>query len=139
LIQQSIAERGLPLPVDGTHPESPSNISLLAAQEPTIVLSTDTDGALPESLHIASATDEAESELVSNSISLTERDVHDVTEPSVYELEPKRVLVLILISNGVPDRVQAKNQWRAMNLLDAKAIPYSTVDAMNPIQSKRRN
>ena len=137
LIQQSVAERDLPLPVDGTHPGSPSNISLLAAQEPTIILSTDTDGALPESLHIASATDEAESELVSNSISLEERDVHDVTEPSVYELEPKRVI--ILISNGVPDRVQAKNQWRAMNLLDAKAVPYATVDAMNPIQRTRRN
>jgi hypothetical protein len=43
------------------------------------------------------------------------------------------------VSNGVPDRVQAKNQWRALNLLEAKGTPYTAVDAMDLNQRARRN
>jgi hypothetical protein len=53
-----------------------------------------------------------------------------------FELEPKRVLMLV--SNGVPDRVQSKNQWRAMNLFEAKQVPFTIVDAMDLTQRKTR-
>jgi hypothetical protein len=45
---------------------------------------------------------------------------------------------VILLSSGNPDRVQSKNQWRAMNLFEAKQVPFSTVDAMDVTQRKKR-
>lgn len=48
-------------------------------------------------------------------------------------------MLIVLISNGVPDRNQAKNQWRAMNLLEAKGAPYVVVDGMDLNQRERRN
>jgi hypothetical protein len=93
------------------------------------------DESPPGSLLVASASDGVESEHMS--LLIEENDRVDSVGPSVYEMEPKRVI--ILVSNGVPDRVQAKNQWRAMNLLDAKGVPYTSVDAMDAIQRVRRN
>lgn len=84
---------------------------------------------------IVSPTDEMEPELINGARSIEQDD--DVRSPSVYELEPKRLI--ILVSNGVPDRVQAKNQWRALNLLAAKGTPYTLVDAMDSNQRARRN
>ena len=84
---------------------------------------------------IVSPTDEMEPELINGARSIEQDD--DVRSPSVYELEPKRLI--ILVSNGVPDRVQAKNQWRALNLLEAKGTPYTLVDAMDSNQRARRN
>lgn len=47
--------------------------------------------------------------------------------------------VLVLISVGVFDRVQADNQTKTLNLLQAKLIPFETVNGMDPNQRERRN
>jgi len=46
-------------------------------------------------------------------------------------MSEKKILV-VLVSNGVSDLGQASNQRKAMNLLNAKKIPYVEVDGMNP-------
>jgi len=45
--------------------------------------------------------------------------------------------VLVLISVGVFDRVQADNQTKTLNLLQAKLIPFETVNGMDPNQRER--
>ncbi|KAL9183946.1 hypothetical protein ACHAXT_002032 [Thalassiosira profunda] len=52
--------------------------------------------------------------------------------------EGKRALTL-LVSNGVFDVVQAANQRDAVRLLDDLAIPYETIDGMDPAMRERRN
>eukprot|EP00586_Coscinodiscus_wailesii_P022718 CAMPEP_0172494476 /NCGR_PEP_ID=MMETSP1066-20121228/48921_1 /TAXON_ID=671091 /ORGANISM="Coscinodiscus wailesii, Strain CCMP2513" /LENGTH=112 /DNA_ID=CAMNT_0013265475 /DNA_START=116 /DNA_END=457 /DNA_ORIENTATION=+ len=48
-------------------------------------------------------------------------------------------ILLILISKGVTDRKQATEQARAFQLFEAKGIPCTTVDGMDPAQRERRN
>ena len=46
--------------------------------------------------------------------------------------------MVVLISRGVSDRSQASNQSRALSILDARGVPYETVDGMDPSQRRER-
>mmetsp|Transcript_24426 Transcript_24426/g.56921 ORF Transcript_24426/g.56921 Transcript_24426/m.56921 type:complete len:121 (-) Transcript_24426:148-510(-) len=47
--------------------------------------------------------------------------------------------LIVLISEGVSDRVQATNQSRALTMLNSKGVPFETIDGMDPNQRERRN
>lgn len=61
-------------------------------------------------------------------------------QPSGGDVRPgeKRSL-LVLVSIGVVDRTQSSNQRRALFLLDARKVPYETIDGMDPSQREIRN
>jgi hypothetical protein len=66
-----------------------------------------------------------------------ESDKPSVERDSANMSEPKKLIVLI--SNGVSNRIQAANQSRALTLLQAKGTPFLTVDGMDPEQKEKRN
>mmetsp|Transcript_26351 Transcript_26351/g.39922 ORF Transcript_26351/g.39922 Transcript_26351/m.39922 type:complete len:229 (+) Transcript_26351:32-718(+) len=47
--------------------------------------------------------------------------------------------LIVLLSNGVSDRVQSANQGRALMLLQAKKVPFVEVDGMDVAQKERRD
>ena len=63
----------------------------------------------------------------------------DTQRPTLRSLPGRKKRLIALISNGVCDRVQAKNQVRALNILAARSTPYATVDGMDPEQRESRD
>lgn len=65
---------------------------------------------------------------------ITDRENY-VTTKSITMSKAKTLIVLV--SNGVSDRVQSANQGRALMLLQAKKVPFVEVDGMDVAQKER--
>mmetsp|Transcript_5886 Transcript_5886/g.12359 ORF Transcript_5886/g.12359 Transcript_5886/m.12359 type:complete len:221 (-) Transcript_5886:192-854(-) len=64
---------------------------------------------------------------------------NDPRRPTLRSLPGRKKRLIALVSNGVSDRVQSKNQVRALNILAARSTPYVTVDGMDPEQREPRD
>ncbi len=63
----------------------------------------------------------------------------DVAKEEAAEEPTIQTKLIILISNGVYDMVQASNQREALRTLDDFNIPYDTIDGMDPEMREKRN
>lgn len=66
-------------------------------------------------------------------------DCNASQRPALRSLPAREKRLVVLISNGVCDRVQSKNQLHALHILAARSTPYIAVDGMDPEQRESRD